>query len=92
MSSGPSPIPWSSCESQPCGERITCQPIVRTRKLVQNGTSTSAIRMPFMFAGAFTAIQYATGAPITKQIAVPAMPIHSVFRNVSKNVGVSASR
>ncbi len=41
-----------------------------------------------MFAGAFTAIQYATGAPITRQIAVPATPIRSVFRNVSKNVGV----
>ncbi len=45
-----------------------------------------------MFAGALTAIQYATGAPITKQIVVPAIPIHSVLRNVSKKVGVSASR
>ncbi len=66
--------------------------MVRTRKFVQNGTITSASSSPRFDGGAFTAIQYATGPPITRHSTVPRMPIHSVFRKVLKNVGESASR
>ena len=43
------------------------------------------------YGGAFTAIQYATGSPIRKHSTVPAMPTHSVFWNVAKNVGLNTS-
>ena len=42
-------------------------------------------------AGTFTAIQYATGRPITRHRSVPAIPTHSVLANVWKKVGDSAS-
>lgn len=70
---------------------MICQPIVRTRKLVQNGTITSARNMPRRLGAHFTAIQYATGAPISRHRTVPATPTQSVFWKVAKNVGESAS-
>ncbi|MFC7765890.1 hypothetical protein [Leucobacter soli] len=88
---GSKPIACSAVESHPSGESTTSQPMVRTRKFVQNGTSTSASSRPFMFAGAFSAIQYAIGAPTMKHSSVPKMPIHSVFVNVPRNVGVNTS-
>src|SRR6185437_13181131 len=91
MSSGPRPTHFRTVEIHPSGDRMTCQPIVRTRKFVQNGTITRATSRPRFDGAAFVAIQYATGAPMMKQRAVPARPIQSVFWKVAKNVGVSTS-
>ena len=61
-----------SRDTGPSGASRMRQPIVRTRKLVQNGTITRRQQQPSpLRVHACTASQYANGHPITRQMKVP---------------------
>ena len=80
-----------SPDTGPSGASRIRQPIVRTRKLVQNGTITRPSSSPRHFGFTRTASQYANGNPITRQRNVPRIEICSVFLKVWRNVPDSAS-
>ena len=73
-------------ETGPSGASRIRQPIVRIRKLVQNGTITRPSSSPRHFGSTRTASQYAKGKPISRHSSVPRIEICSVFLNVWRNV------
>ena len=63
------PSPVSHLFTAPLRPSRTIQANVRTRKLVQNGSSTQRISMPRVL-GRVVARRYATGYPATRQSSV----------------------
>ncbi len=84
-------MPCIHCERNPSGESMICQPRVRTRKFVQNGTMTSANASERLAGATLIASQYANGAAMTRQRNVPSSEIRRVAKNVAMKLADSAS-